>query len=491
MASVCCQDDAFGYTIATSTTTDIPVNGTLIRNVLHAADTIMSHILHLYHLSAADFLDFNNGVGPYDAMSPWTPSYSDASLIDASTGLGATLVTHYVQALEIRRKAHVLGAIWNAKQPCGASLVTGGTTENATSDKVTASKTLINEIRGFINGTYIPDVLTVAGAYSAFWGISRGCGNLLSYGDFPDPATGTLLIKRGRASGLTQFAFNEADIREYVGYSHYSDTYDGLHPSEGATVPDLTKKAANTSYSWLKAPRHLATGGESNPAGGTYTAGTPIPCEVGPLARMVVSHLDTNKPTVVDDGPNAPGLGTYNVSQLITYALGAAGVPATDLYSPLGRHAARALEAKLLADAMGGAGGWLDQLVPGNPAYLFRPIPRSAAGVGLVEAPRGALGHWINIRGSKTFNYQCVVPSTWNFSPRATNGDKGPVEWALQGQTIGTDPQTAILNILRIVHPFDCCIACAVHMVSPEGKEIASAKVDPSGKLTELKVNSE
>lgn len=506
MASVRCQDEALGYTIAASVpATDIPTNGVLIRNILHAADTVMSHILHLYHLSAADFLDFNAGVGPFDAMSPWIPSYAGGDLIDASTGLGATLVGHYVQALEIRRKAHVLCSIWNAKNPCGASPVAGGATEIATTAKINDSKALINEIRTFINTTYIPDVLTVAGAYSQYWNVSQGCLNLLSYGDFPDAQTGTLLIKRGRAAVLSLDTVDQTRIREYVGYSFYKDADDAKHPSVGVTRPDLAKKTAGVAYSWLKAPRYLATGGEAKPGGGFYTVNEPIAMEVGPLARMVVTHLSGATETVTEadmpvgtslgEAAGGSNLGPYTVSALITTALGLAGVTADKLYSPLGRHAARALECKVLADAIGGTSGgvtsWLDQLQANvtGPSYLHRNIPVSGSGAGLVEAPRGALGHWINIAGKKIFNYQCVVPSTWNFSPRDTAGNKGPVEWALQGQTVGTDNQTAILNILRIVHPFDCCIACAVHVVSPDGKELARCKFDTAGKMTEFIVN--
>lgn len=505
MASVRCQDEALGYTIAANPATDITTNGVLIRNILHAGDIVMSHILHLYHLSAADFLNFNAGVGPFDPMSPWLPSYSGADQIDASTGLGATLVSHYVQALEIRRKAHVLCAIWNGKNPCGASIVAGGATEIATTAKINDSKALIDEIRSFINTTYIPDVLTVAGAYSAFWNVSQGCLNLLSYGDFPDPSTGNLLLKRGRAAVLTLGTVDQTRIREYVKYSYYKDDDDAKHPSVGITRPDLVKEAGATAYSWLKAPRYLATGGESKPGGGFYVANEPIAMEVGPLARMVVTHLSGATETVTEgdmpvgqslgEAVGGSNLGAYTVSALVTTALTLASVTADKLYSPLGRHAARALECKFLADAIGGTFGgvtsWLDQLQANvtGPSYRQRPIPRTGSGAGLVEAPRGALGHWINIQGKKIFNYQCVVPSTWNFGPRDSADNKGPVEWALQGQTVGADAQTAILNILRIVHPFDCCIACAVHVVSPEGKELAHCKFDPAGKMTEFVVN--
>ena len=177
------------------------------------------------------------------------------------------------------------------------------------------------------------------------------------------------------------------------------------------------------------------------------------------------------------------------MSGLVGTALTAVTQPATSLYSALGRHAARALEAKYIADAMAGPGGWIDQLVPDASCYTYKRIPKQiSTGFGLTEAPRGALGHWIKIEGRKVAKYQCVVPSTWNFSPGCGLGDAGPVEQSLEGSTIGTDATSQIINILRIVHPFDCCIACAVHVVNPEGKEKLKFAIGPDGKPTNIEV---
>jgi hydrogenase large subunit len=167
-------------------------------------------------------------------------------------------------------------------------------------------------------------------------------------------------------------------------------------------------------------------------------------------------------------------------------ALGLVSQPATSLYSALGRHAARALEAKYIADAMN---TWVAQLTPDAPCYYYKRIPKQiATGAGLAEAPRGALGHWLKIEGRKVAKYQCVVPSTWNFSPRDGGNNPGPVEAALIGSTIGTNSTDQIINILRLVHPFDCCIACAVHVVNPEGKEMLKFAIGPDGKPANIEI---
>jgi len=331
MASVSCQDSALGLSAAT-----IPANGVLMRNLLHGADTVMSHITHLYHLSALDFIN----TSAYPGMAPWIPCYTGDGLasLNGATGTGAVLVANYVEALEIRRKCHAAGALFNAKHPCGSSPVAGGITDIATTDKMIKFAKLMDEVRNFTNTKYIPNVLTVAGAYSAYWTVGRGCQNLLSYGDFPEPSTGSLLLKRGRVDGAaTLRSVDQTAIREYVGHSFYSDATTGQHPSIGATEPDTLKMldTTGTYYSWLKAPRYLATGGEVgriNGAGTTWTSGQPVPHEVGPLARVLATHLGgTSTQKVVSQAANSlsgvtvgTGFGftnaTYNLSDLVTHA---------------------------------------------------------------------------------------------------------------------------------------------------------------------------
>jgi hydrogenase large subunit len=519
IASNMCLDSALGITNDPGTTgTDgnmpstyfstIPSNGRMIRNIIHGADTVMSHITHFYHLSALDFINTTT----FPGMAPWLPTYTESNMQSTAAGqLGSTLVLHYVTALEKRRKMHTAGALFSGRQPIQNAMVPGGVTTlfsstypaspqsgtdydmfgpyNA-SDTVSKFKTLLNDVRTFINKTYIPDVITVANAYSAFWSQGAGCGNLLSYGAFPTNSTGQLSLKRGLVSGTVATAFSQADIVEYVDNSYYNygalETGAGLHPFNGKTVPNMA-----AGYSWLKAPRIM---------NGTNV----MVYEVGPLARMVNTHLRGDQVAATDgDLPTTGSLigGTYSVTGLITTALSLTVPvqPVTALYSALGRHAARALEAKYIADLMaGGSGGgasWVDQLTPNASCYTYKRIPKQiSTGYGLIEVPRGSLGHWIKIEGRKIAKYQCVVPTTWNASPAVgpvTSGiktNRGPAEQALVNSTIGTDPTSQVVNILRILHPFDFCIACAVHVVNPEGEEMLKFAIGPDGRPTNLEV---
>jgi hydrogenase large subunit len=517
-ASVMCLDSALGVTNDPGTTgTDgnmgagyssiMPNNGRIIRNIIHGMDTVMSHITHLYHLSALDFINTTT----FPGMAPWTPSYTASDMIDGSTGLGSTLVLHYVNALAIRRKCHTAGALFNGRQPIGNTMVPGGVTTLFSStypltpqsgtdydmfgpfnaaDTISKFKVLLNDIRTFINTSYIPDVVTVANhpPYATFWSQGVGCQRLLSYGAFPTNSSGQLALKRGIATGLVLSAFNQADVKEYVSSSYYNytvlDPVGPKHPFDGITTPDM-----GSGYSWLKAPRIM---------NGT----TPLVTEVGPLARMVISHLNGDQVTVTEDDmlPANQLLGgavlpaAYTVSDLVTNALALVSQPATSLYSVLGRHAARALECKFIADACAGTSGgvtsWVDQLVPNASCYTYKRIPKQiSTGYGLIEVPRGSLGHWIKIEGRKIAKYQCVVPTTWNASPKDASNQPGPAEAALIGSTIGTNATDQIVNILRILHPFDFCIACAVHVVNPEGKEKLKFAIGPDGRPTNVEVS--
>jgi Ni,Fe-hydrogenase I large subunit len=328
--------------------------------------------------------------------------------------------------------------------------------------------------------------------------------NLLAYGDYPVDDSGTLAIKRGVVQTLSPADFDQANIAEYVANSWYDyGVLDpaSLHPFSGKTSPDKR----TTGYSWIKSPR--------------LTIGTTVTvCEVGPLARMVNNYVrDANSVKASENDLDAgnslaevltslgytvnggAALASYDVTDLVDATVGAYNaleptgtIGLANLYSPLGRHAARALEAKYIADLIGHAtSGWAATLNPANPCYTYTKIPKTLRqGYGLTEAPRGALGHWIKIEGKKTAKYQCVVPSTWNFGPaHGTTADtKGPVEQSLMDAgNIGTNGQ-AIINILRVVHPFDCCIACAVHVVSPEGKEKLRFAIGPDGRPTNIEI---
>lgn len=405
MASCMNLEDAFGVTP--------PSNGRIMRNLVLGANFVMSHILHFYHLAALDFI---NTTGVID-IAPWVPRYVTPDMVTGGTA--GALVNHYVQALAIRRKAHQMAAIFGGKLPCAPSFVPGGCTEVVTSDKISTFRTLLNEQRGFINNTYIPDVLAVAGIFGDYYNIGQGCGNLLAYGVFDLNSSGTSkLLKRGRYTEGSYGSVDPALIIEYLKYSKY--TGGAKNPALGVTNPSPNKSGA---YSWLKAPRYDA-----------------IVHETGPLARMWVN------------GDYRKGI------------------------SVLDRHAARALEAQKVADAMY---GWLNQLVPGAPVYQPFDVPMTASGIGLTEAPRGALGHWIDVRSGEINRYQVVTPTNWNASPMDDLGQPGPIEQALIGTPV--DDETQPIEILRVVHSFDPCLACSVHMVRPgKDKPVAIVQTRPS-----------
>jgi hydrogenase large subunit len=388
------------------------------------ANYIQSHILHFYHLAALDFVK-----GP--GVAPFVPRYEGDYRLPED--VNAKCVEHYLEALDMRMKAQEMLAIFGGKMPCHVTFCPGGITETPTVDKIASFLWRLRKLIDFIDNTYIPDVLAVAGAYKDYTEIGEGCGTLLSYGVFDLDNTGkNKLLARGVANKKLELKeFDPAKITEHVKFSWY-DVEDGLNPKEGETVPDLKKKRA---YSWLKSPRY-----------------DNMVCEVGPLARMVVTYLTGNK----------------KVQELVNGALEKLNAPITALFSVAGRHAARALECSYIAHAME---GWLLELKPGEPTYTECEVPLEGEGMGLTEAPRGALGHWISIKDHKIARYQVITPTNWNASPRDHKRRRGPIEHAL----IGT-PVRDIYNpfeVVRVVRSFDPCIACAVHVgeVNGEGRE--------------------
>jgi hydrogenase large subunit len=382
-----------------------PANGRILRNLVLGANFIQSHILHFYHLAALDYI---NTTAILD-MAPFAPQYATADMVGGTTA--QTLVNHYLTALEMRRKAHQMGAIFGGKMPCCATFVAGGCTEVPDAQKVADFRTLLSALRTFINNTYLPDVLTVAGAFPQYYQIGRGCGNLLAWGVFDLDATGsTKLLKRGRYTSGAAGTVNVANVTEYTKYSWYTAASGNLNPANGVTQPSADKAGA---YSWIKAPRYLN-----------------LPHEAGPLARMYVN-------------------GDY-----------------THGISALDRIAARAYETKKIADAMD---GWLNQLTLGATSYSYKATPTSGTGVGLTEAARGALGHWVQISNRTVSRYQVVTPTAWNASPRDDANVPGPIEQALIGTPVKDVKQP--IEVLRVIHSFDPCLSCSVHMVRPGRRE--------------------
>jgi Ni,Fe-hydrogenase I large subunit len=418
-------------------------NGRIARNLMQAANYIMSHISHFYLLSGLDFVDVgmissysgqDRGLLELQAwvksqmasravypVAPFLPRYSATYLSDKDANFGA--LRHYLDALEMRSLAQKMCAVFAGKMPHAATLVPGGVTESITPLKLTEFRSMLERLQNFINEAYLPDVIAVAGAFPDYFKLGQGPGNFLVYGGFQESAEAkSKFLPGGVLIGGQLHQFNPEVITEDVGQSLYSSG-SGRKPGNGETVPAPEKAGA---YSWLKAPRYQGQ-----------------VMEVGPLARMLVGyHTGTNAAlrSAVDD------------------LLRKTGREAKDLVSVMGRHAARAVECKLIADR---CSVWLEQLVPGAPAFSDFTVPESAQGRGFTEAARGALGHWIEIRKRQISAYQCVVPTTWNCSPRDDRGTPGAVEQALVGLPVA-DAENPI-EVARVVRSFDPCIACAVH----------------------------
>lgn len=446
----------------------IPESASIVRNLMMGAQFLHDHLVHFYHLHALDWVDI---VGALAADPQRTANLAreispEAGTIDFAaikTRLGnlvnsgklgpfaggfwghpayrlspeenLLLTAHYLVALRQQASTARMHAIFGGKNPHPQSLRVGGVTCNyeLTASRCAEFRTLLEETKRFIDTVYIPDVALVAEKYGD-WSAIGATSHFLAYGEFPQShqEPGSLyfpqgvIFDRGKVLPLDQ-----ALINEHVSHSWYEGTT-ALHPSIGETLPRYTNHDTADRYSWLKAPRYQE---ES--------------MEVGPLARMLVAY----------------GAGRPHAVSAVDDFLARVGMTPEAMYSTLGRVAARALETQIIANAMK---TWLSQLedrIKYGKTTLFKSwrMPSQASGVGFNEAPRGALGHWIDIQNGKIANYQMVVPSTWNFGPRCANEKPGPVELALVGTPIA-DPQRP-LEVLRTVHSFDPCIACAVHVI--------------------------
>lgn len=419
-----------------------PRNGRLMRNIILAANYIQSHIVHFYQLSALDFVDIkaileygggdpamvelrdwvrselsSGGINP---VAPFLPRYSGAYITDLGLNLGA--INNYLKALKMRALAHQLVALFGGKAPHPTAIIPGGMTSLVTAHNRAAAWSMVQQLQGFIESSYLPDVLAVAAALPEYFQIGRGCGNFLAFGAFPDQEDGTGLffpagfLHQGQAAPV-----DESLITEDTAYAYFKSS-SALHPTQGRTEPSPDKAGA---YSWVKAPRYNG-----------------LPCEVGPLARLMVAYRQ----------------GLPRFKDLIDRTMTGLGRTPAELDSCLGRHAARALECLLVAQK---CAEWIDQLVPGQAVFADFDLPKSGRGVGLSEAPRGALGHWLAIEDHRIQSYQCVVPTTWNCSPRDEQGQAGTVEQALVGTPVADPGQP--LEAVRVVRSFDPCLACAVH----------------------------
>jgi [NiFe] hydrogenase large subunit len=459
--------------------TKIPDNARVVRNLLMGGQFVHDHPIHFYHLHGLDWIDVVSALAADPAVTADIAKTisPDAPIIDFEAvktrlagfvnsgqlgifnggywGHSAYLLSpeenllfaaHYLTALRQQLIAAEMHAIFGAKNPHIQSLRVGGVTckYDITAERISQFRNLLTQMRNFIDRVYIPDVKYIAKKYNSWKSIGgfNDKFNYMSYGGFPLNSSETnMLFPSGVIlnKSTSVDSLNLSQISEHVSHSWYSGS--ALHPSVGQTTPSYTAYDTADKYTWLKAPRY------NNMA-----------MEVGPLARVLVAY---NK----------------NVSSVVTIVnsfLMDASLTAGDLHSTLGRAAARALETKIIADAMD---GWLNALDPNGEILTTTTIPDigTQQGFGLTEAPRGALGHWINIQNGKIANYQMVVPSTWNLGPRDSNGNRGPVEQSLIGTPVADASKP--LEVLRIVHSFDPCLACAVHVIDTKKNKSYTVKV--------------
>lgn len=354
---------------------------------------------HILHFYHLALLSYIRG----PAMAPWAPMDEVDLRFDAAQN--QQLVDHYLSALTTRRQAHEIGAILGGRLPHSVAYEYGGVTVVPTAQQISSFRDLLDTIIAFIDDVYLPDVNLLAERYADYYEIGRGYGHLLAFGVYDLNADGsTKLQPRGRVvDGSTHVqGVDMGSILEQAAYSWYSDATSGRNPSQGETEPEAMKEKG---YSWLKAPRYEGQ-----------------PYETGPLARMWVG-------------------GHYR-----------RGISAMD------RHQARAQEARLVAYAMR---DWLAQLNLGQAFYTLLPRLQNGIGIGLTEAARGALGHWVQVSNGAVALYQIITPTCWNCSPRDDAGAAGPLEKALEGVAVtdGAHP----VEVLRVVHSYDPCLACAVH----------------------------
>jgi len=454
LASSKCLDAAFGV--------KPNANGRLLRNLILAANYLQSHIIHFYHLSALDFVDIKalltytgsdaklSGLRDWvkneletkkdraDALTvaaPFLPRYEGKDFYIKDPAINLDAIAGYVKALGMRMKAHQMCTIFAGRMPHAISLVPGGVTQVPTRSAIRQYRSLLKEIEKFVNSVYFNHIVAVAKAYPDYFKLG-GYNNFLVFGTFEgDDANKKYLFEPAVITAGKLEKLDTARIREQVKYAWYRSG-SNLHPLKGETDADPKKGGA---YTWLKAPRYDGK-----------------PMEVGPLARAVAAYLN-------------PASNPYK--EAIAGVLKSLQLDVSAVFSVLGRHAARVIESQILCKQ---AMGWLDELESGKSPRNSFDIPDVGEGEGLVEAPRGALGHWIVVKDKKIENYQCVVPTTWFCGPRDDNGVRGPVEQALIGTPI-SDPANPI-EAARVVRSFDPCIACAVHVVEGD-REIAKFRV--------------
>ncbi len=510
-------EDAFSITI--------PKNARIVRNLIQGALYIHDHLVHFYHLHALDFVDIVSalsadpektskeavkwakvaGTIPYtDGATKYKEIQDRVAKFVKQGRLGIfgngywgnkhykltpeqnlIGVAHYLQALDIQREMAKMQAILGGKNPHPQSIVVGGVTcvqDIQNPARLALFKDLLKLSNNFIKKAYLPDIYMAGTMYAdeatdssaTFTELMKGKGvggtgggilTYMSYGDFRLDDTGFYnssllfpsgIIYNGDIANVEEVSADK--ITEDVTHSWYKGTGSPEHPYEGTTIPQYTgfdKREDGMAYlktegkySWIKSPRYDGKA-----------------VEVGPLARMIIGYAK----------------GDERITKYVTNFLTRANLPVAVLFSTIGRTAARAIETELMGDVMV---EWIDELLANTTAgdlstwteFDFDKVSVKTKGMGLAEAPRGSLGHWVKIENGRIANYQAVVPSTWNAGPRDASGNMGAYEASLIGIKVA-DPEQP-LEIIRTIHSFDPCIACAVHVVDTKGKELGVYKID-------------
>lgn len=512
LTSVRAVEDALGI--------DIPENANSIRNLMQLTLQVHDHLVHFYHLHALDWVDVVSALKAdpkktselAQSISSW-PNSSPGYFRDIQNRLkkfvesgqlgpfmngywgnpayklppeaNLMAVTHYLEALDFQKDIVKIHTIFGGKNPhpnwlvggmpCAINLDGVGAVGAINMERLNLVKSIIDRSIEFIDQVYLPDLVAIASFYKD-WTYGGGISSLslLSYGDIPDRANdygaSNLLLPRGAIINGDLSKIHEVDLRdpeeiqEFVSHSwyKYADETKGLHPWDGVTEPNfvLGKNTKGTrtnvqsfdeegKYSWIKSPRWRGHA-----------------MEVGPLARYVIGYVQGNP----------------EFKEPVDKLLKDLGLPLTAIFSTLGRTAARGLEASWAAHKMS---YFYDKLIANIKAGdsstanidKWEPStwPKEVKGVGFTEAPRGALGHWIKIKDGKIDNYQAVVPTTWNGSPRDHKGQIGAFEASLMNTPVAKADEP--LEILRTLHSFDPCLACSTHVMSPDGQEMAQVKV--------------
>lgn len=499
----------------------IPENANSIRNIMQLSLQAHDHLVHFYHLHALDWVNPVNALKAdpvatsalQQQISPSNPKSSPGYFRDTQNRLKKFVesgqlgpfkngywtnpayllppeadllaVTHYLEALDFQKDIMKIRTIFGGKDPhpnwlvggvpCAINLDGVGAVGAINMERLNLVSSIIDRTITFIDQVYIPDLLAIAQFYKGWlYGGGLSGASMLSYGDIPDKANdysaANLLMPRGAIINGDLTKVHEVDltdpeqIKEFVPHSWYKypDEALGLHPWDGITEPNykigsktkgdrtnIQELDESAKYSWIKAPRWRGHA-----------------MEVGPLARYVIGYAQGNK----------------EITEQINFVLKTLDVPVSALFSTLGRTAARGLEAQWAAGKMR---YFMDKMIANlktgdlATANVERwdpeTWPSSVKGVGFTEAPRGALGHWLKIEDTKIANYQCVVPTTWNGSPRDDQGNIGAFEASLMNTKVEVPEEP--VEILRTLHSFDPCLACSTHVMSPDGTELTRVKV--------------